>query len=52
MLGGPAIWFTVFENGADGLVNGLEEVTIRLVTFAIWFTELAMQENSNHAHIC
>ena len=42
-LKGPAVWYTALRNGVAGLVNGLAEVTIRLVTLAIWFTGLAMR---------
>jgi len=42
-LGGPAVWYTALGNGVAGLVNGFAEVTNRLVTFAIWYTGLAMQ---------
>jgi len=36
-LGNPAVWYTALGNGVAGLVNGLAEITIRLVTLAIWF---------------
>jgi len=42
-LGGPAIRFTALGNGVAKLVNGVADITNRLVTFAIWFTGLAMQ---------
>jgi len=42
-LGKPAIWFTLFGNGVAGLVNKPADVTIRIVSLAIWLTGLAIR---------
>jgi len=40
-VGGFAVWYTALGNGVSGFVNGLAEVTNRLLSLAIWFMGFA-----------
>ena len=41
-VGSFAVSYTALGNGVSGLVNGLAEVTSRLLSLAIWFMGFAI----------